>query len=266
MITGFIGAGNLARAIVIGLLDKRVLGSDELLCASGTGATAQSLSQEIGIGLASSRIDLIKRSQTIVLAFKPQHLDTITSEESAVAQNNLVISVLAGCTLESLQAAFPHARNIVRVMPNTPSRINKGVSAFCFQQAPSDEDRQFVENLLKALGTCYEVQESQMHIVTAVSGCGPAVFFQFIDHIAQAAEKRGLERDLAATLAIETGLGSLQLMQRSNQAPSQLVDEVVSPNGVTHALLTSLADSDWSGIIDTAIEAAVNRSTELSKT
>ena len=105
-----------------------------------------------------------------------------------------------------------------------------------------------------------------MHIVTAVSGCGPAVFFQFIDHIAQAAEKRGLEHDLAATLAIETGLGSLQLMQRSNQAPSQLVDEVVSPNGVTHALLTSLADSDWSGIIDTAIEAAVNRSTELSKT
>lgn len=265
MITGFIGAGNLARAIVIGLLDKRVLSPNELLCVSGSGATAQALSQETGIGLASSRIDLLERSQTVVLAFKPQHLDTITKEESAASQNSLVISVLAGRTLESLQAAFPNARNIVRVMPNTPSRIGKGVSAFCFQKTPSDEDRQLVENLLGALGTCYEVQESQMHIVTAVSGCGPAVFFQFIDFIAQAAEKRGLERKLAATLAIETGLGSLQLMAQSNQSPSQLVDEVVSPNGVTHALLTSLGDSDWSNIIDIAMEAAVNRSTELSK-
>lgn len=265
MITGFIGAGNLARAIVIGLLDKSVLSPNELLCVSGSGVTAQTLSQETGIGLASSRIDLLERAQTVSLAFKPQHLDTITAEESTASQNSLVISVLAGRTLESLQAAFPNARNVVRVMPNTPSRIGKGVSAFCFQKTPSGEDRQLVEELLGALGTCYEVQESQMHIVTAVSGCGPAVFFQFIDYIAQAAEKRGLEHDLAATLAIETGLGSLQLMAQSNQAPSQLVNEVVSPNGVTHALLTSLGDSDWSKIIDTAMEAAVNRSTELSK-
>ena len=104
-----------------------------------------------------------------------------------------------------------------------------------------------------------------MHIVTAVSGCGPAVFFQFIDHIVQVAEKRGLGRELATTLAIETGIGSLQLMSQSGQSPSELIDEVVSPNGVTHALLTSLSDNDWSGIVDTAMESAVNRSIELSQ-
>lgn len=265
MTTGFIGAGNLARAIVIGLLEKQVLSPKELICVSGSGATAQALSRETEIELASSRIDLLERAQTVVLAFKPQHLDTITNEEGAAAQESLIISVLAGRTLESLQTAFPHARNIVRVMPNTPSRIGQGVSAYCFRETPSDQDRQLVDSLLGALGTCYEVEESQMHIVTAVSGCGPAVFFQFIDHIAQAAEKRGLDRELAATLAIETGIGSLQLMNQSKQAPSQLVDEVVSPNGVTHALLASLANNDWSGIIDTAIESAVNRSIELSK-
>jgi pyrroline-5-carboxylate reductase len=265
MSTGFIGAGNLARAIVIGLLDKQVLRSSELTCVSGSGSTAQALSKETGIGLAASRIDLLKGAKTVVLAFKPQHLDTITDEEGLAARESLVISVLAGRTLDSMQAAFPLARNLVRVMPNTPSRIGKGVSAYCFLKTPSDQDRQLVESLLGALGTCYEVEESQMHIVTAVSGCGPAVFFQFIDYIAQAAEKRGLERKLAETLAIETGIGSLQLMHQSNQAPAQLVDEVVSPNGVTHALITSLADSGWSGIIDTAMESAVNRSIELSK-
>lgn len=265
MITGFIGAGNLARAIVIRLLEKQVLSADELLCVSGSGTTAQALSQDTGIGLASSRIELLERAQTVVLAFKPQHLETISSDESEISQNSLVISVLAGRTLESLQAAFPNARNIVRVMPNTPSRIGKGVSAYCFRETPSDEDRQLVASLLGALGTCYEVRESQMHIVTAVSGCGPAVFFQFIDHIVQAAEKRGLGRELATTLAIETGIGSLQLMSQSGQSPSELIDEVVSPNGVTHALLTSLSDNDWSGIVDTAMESAVNRSIELSQ-
>ena len=105
-----------------------------------------------------------------------------------------------------------------------------------------------------------------MHIVTAVSGCGPAVFFQFIDLIAQAAENRGLERDTATKLAIETGIGSLNLMLQSGQAPSELVDEVVSPNGVTHALLTSLTDKgNWSEVVDTALQDAVDRSIELSQ-
>ncbi len=265
MKTGFIGAGNLARAITLGLLNKKILSPSEMICVSGSGKTAQALSDETGIGLANSRIELIKNSQTVVLAFKPQHLDTITSEESAAAEDRLIITVLAGRTLESHQAAFPTARNIVRVIPNTPSRIGKGVSAYCFQKAPNDQDRQQVETLLGALGACYEIQESKMHIVTAVSGCGPAVFFQFIDHIARAAEKRGLERELAIKLATETGIGSLELMKQTGQAPSELVDEVVSPNGVTHALLENLKTSDWSGILDTAIEAAVARSIELSQ-
>lgn len=265
MSIGFIGAGNLARAIVLGLLDKEVVAASDMKCVSGSGTTAASLSAETGIGHSPSRPDLISEAQTLVLAFKPQHLDTISRSEGEAASRSLVISVLAGRTLQSLSEAFPSARNVVRVMPNTPSRIGKGVSAYCFRDAPSDTDREQVETLLGALGTCYEVKESQMHIVTAVSGCGPAVFFQFIDLIAKAAERRGLEPQLASKLAIETGIGSLELMKQSDQLPSQLVDEVVSPNGVTHALLTQLERDNWSGILDTAIESAVKRSIELSK-
>lgn len=265
MKTGFIGAGNMARSMIVGLLEKKLVAAEGLVCISGSGATARTLSEETGIELASSRVELLEQAETVILAFKPQHLDTISRDEGAAAQNNLVISVLAGRTMNSLKQVFPHARNIVRVMPNTPSRIGQGVSAYCFQETPSDSDRQLVESLLGALGTCHEVQESQMHIVTAVSGCGPAVFFQFIDYIAHAASKRGLDRATATKLAIETGIGSLNLMAQSEQKPSELVDEVVSPNGVTHALLCSLSDNDWSDIIDQAMEAAVGRSIELSK-
>ncbi len=265
MSIGFIGAGNLARAIVIGLLDNNVFTSGEVKCISGSGKTAQALSQETGIGLSSSRLDLLNQSNTIILAFKPQHLDTITEEEGYAAKNSLLISVLAGRTLASLRSAFPLARNVVRVMPNTPSRIGKGVSAYCYDEPPTNEDRKIVESLLGALGTSYEVKESQMHIVTAVSGCGPAVFFQFIDFIVKAAETHGLEQFLATQLAIETGIGSLELMKQSGQLPSELVDEVVSPNGVTHALLESLKSYHWSETIQNGIDAAVNRSEELSR-
>ena len=265
MNTGFIGAGNLARAMVLGILNKGLLEPQAMQCVSGSGATAARLADSTGIGVAPSRLDLIRESQLIVLAFKPQHLDTITKEEGDAAKDALVVSVLAGRTLDSIRSAFPQARNVIRVMPNTPSRIGKGVSAYCFDTPPTDEDREKVESLLGALGSCHEVDESQMHIITAVSGCGPAVFFRFIDLIAKAAEKHGLEHSLGSQLAIETGIGSLELMQQSDQLPSELVDEVVSPNGVTHALLKNLDSNDWPGMVDEAIAAAVERSIELSR-
>ena len=265
MSIGFIGAGNLARAIVLGILEKGVFSSQEVSCISGSGKTARALSLEAGIGLSSSRLELLNQSNTVILAFKPQHLDTITEEEGNAAKGSLLISVLAGRTLASLRSAFPLARNVVRVMPNTPSRIGKGVSAYCFENPPTKDDREIVESMLGALGASYEVNEPQMHIVTAVSGCGPAVFFQFIDFVAQAAETHGLERSLATQLAIETGIGSLELMKQSGQLPSELVDEVVSPNGVTHALLESLKSADWSETIHKGIDKAVNRSEELSR-
>ncbi len=254
----------MARAMIAGLLDKGLLSKGSLSCVSGSGKTAQSLAEKTGIGRAATRLELLQDSQTIVLAFKPQHLDTISSEEGAAAEDRLVVSVLAGRSMESLRAAFPLARNIVRVMPNTPSRIGQGVSAYCFLESPSSSDRQWVEALLGALGTYHEVREEQMHVVTAVSGCGPAVFFQFVNFIADAASKRGLDRNTATQLAIETGVGSLNLMAQSDRSPAELVDEVVSPNGVTHALLTSLSESEWARIIDQGMDAAVKRSIELS--
>ena len=264
MSLGFIGSGNMARAIVKGVLNQDVYDASDIRCVSGSGATAQALAQETGISSSDNRLDLIEQSGTIIVAFKPQHLESISASESKAASDKLVLSVLAGRTLKSLRATFPSARNIVRVMPNTPSQIGQGVSAYCFDQPPDEVDRQEVVSILSALGSSYAVEESQMHVVTAVSGCGPAVFFRFIDLIAHAASERGLSYSLATQLAIETGLGSLELMRRSDQRPSELVDEVVSPNGVTHALLTSLDRDNWPEIIERSIQAAIKRSEELS--
>lgn len=254
----------MARAMVKGVLTQGSYKAAEICCVSGSGSTAAALANETGISQSDTRLELIERSSTVIVAFKPHHLETISASEAEAATDKLVLSVLAGRSLESLQEALPKARNIVRVMPNTPSQIGRGVSAYCFHRSPSDEDKLEVVSILSALGSAHEVQESQMHIVTAVSGCGPAVFFKFIDLVAKAAARRGLDYSQATQLAIETGLGSLELMRQSNQSPSDLVDEVVSPNGVTHALLTSLDNDHWPEIVEKSIQAAVDRSEELS--
>lgn len=262
---GFIGAGNMATAMVCGLINNKVCLPKNIICASGSRQSAAALSEKMGIHLAESRKQVISDSDLTVLAFKPQHLESITPEESEAANSKLIISVLAGRTLESLSNTFPSAANTIRVMPNTPSKIGMGVSTYCFAQDPSKEHRALILKLLGALGTAHPVEEDQLHIATAVNGCGPAVFFQFIDFIAQAAEKRGLAREQATRLAIETGIGSLELMLQSKSTPEQLVTEVVSPNGVTHALLESLNAQSWSHVLDTAMDDAVKRSIELSK-
>ncbi|MCH6257227.1 pyrroline-5-carboxylate reductase [Puniceicoccaceae bacterium K14] len=264
MKVGFLGAGNMARAMAQGLLDNKTCSPNELYCLSGSGSSAGRLATDLGIVLANTRSDLFTQSDIIILAFKPQHLETVTKEEAASANNKLVISVLAGRTLESLRTTFPDAANCVRVMPNTPSKIGQGVSTYCFQEEPTNKHQEQVTSLLTALGTAHPVKEEQLHIATAINGCGPAVFFQFIDFLAQAAQSRGLPKDLAIQLATETGLGSLALMQASDKSPEELVREVVSPNGVTHALLESLKGQNWDQVLDTAIEDAVKRSIELS--
>ncbi len=261
---GFLGAGNLARAMVQSLLKEGDQTPSDLRCLSGSGATAQRLSDDLGIALAESRQDLFEQSDIIVLAFKPQHLETISEEDSKLASGKLIISVLAGRTLNSLSDHFPSARNIARVMPNTPAKIGKGVSAFCYAENPSEEDKASVESLLESFGYAYQVDEPQMHIATALSGCGPALFFRFIDVLANAAAEKGIPKDLALEVAIKTGLGSLELMRQSNQDPQTLIDEVVSPNGVTHALLESLKNSDWHYGLENGITDAVNRSIELA--
>lgn len=265
MKVGFLGAGNMATAIAQGLLAQGVCHSRELSCLSGSGTSAAQLTQKSGIHLASDRFDLFARSDIIVLAFKPQHLETISPEEAQAAEGKLIASALAGRTLDSIRSTFPKARAWVRIMPNTPAKIGKGTSSYCVAQELEPSDQEKIEALLGALGTYHRISEEHMHAATALNGCGPAFFFLVADLLSQSAAKQGLPRQTALRLATETGMGSLELLARSQKSPAELIKEVASPNGVTHALLQSLQAQGLSSVLDNAVQEAVKRSSELSK-
>lgn len=261
----FIGAGNMASAFVDGLLAKRAAAPAELACYGGADATAATLASRTGITNAASLDELLAGADTLVLAFKPQHLAEADPRLAQLTAGKLVLSILAGKKLASLTNVFPHARNVVRTMPNTPGQIGAGITAWCSRDPLAATDLAMVEKILGALGRFVAVPEAQMDAITAVSGSGPAYVFEFAAALRDGAVAAGLAPDVAYALAVQTLLGSAQLLAQKNIEPEILRNQVTSPNGTTYAGLQRMSARDFRGVIKETVLAAKARSEELSK-
>jgi len=261
----FLGAGNMAAAMVEGLLAQGAAAPADLACLSASGRTAAALAAKTGIRLAATPKDLLAGADALVVAFKPQHLAGADPQLAALTAGKLVISVLAGKRLGRLGAVFPQARNIVRTMPNTPSQIGAGITGWCAAAPLGPADRAIVAALLGAMGQSVEIPEAQMDALTGVSGSGPAYVFEFAAALREAGIAAGLEAAVAEQLAIETLLGASRLLARRQASPEKLRDQVTSPNGTTFAGLQRLAARDFRGIIEETVLAAKARAEELSR-
>lgn len=261
----FLGAGNMASAFVEGLLGQNAAAKSDLICYGGADATAATLAARTGIAAAASLEALTADFDTLVVAFKPQHLADADPRFAAWTEGKLVVSILAGKRLASLERAFPRARNLVRTMPNTPGQIGAGITAWCARGALTDTDRAGVQTLLGALGQAVEVPESDLDAVTGLSGSGPAYVFEFAAALRDAGVAAGLNRSAAEKLAVETLLGASRLLARKAIEPETLRDQVTSPNGTTYAGLQRLKAGDFRGLIRETVLAATARSKELSQ-
>ncbi len=261
----FLGSGNMATAFAEGLLAKNAVTQSALRCFSASGKSAAALAEKTGILQTRSLVELLAGADTLVVAFKPQHLATADPALANLTDGKLVLSVLAGKKISSLQRVFPQARNIVRTMPNTPGQIGAGITGWCVTAPLSATDRATVETILGALGKAVEVSEAQMDAVTGVSGSGPAYVFEFAAALRDAGVAAGLAPETAQTLAVETLLGAARLLARKNIEPETLRNQVTSPNGTTFAGLQRMAARDFRGVIRETVLAATARSEELSK-
>ena len=261
----FLGAGNMASAMVDGLLAKGAATQADLACLGGSGPTAPALASRTGIALAASLEDLTARADTLVVAFKPQQLAGADPRLARLTAGHLVISVLAGKRLARLAETFPAARNIVWAMPNTPARIGAGMTAWCSRAPLSAADRATVDTLLSALGRSLMIEESLMDIAAAVSASGPAFLFEFAAALRDAGVAGGLSSDAAKDLAVETVLGAGRLLARTGTDPEELRRQVTSPKGMTLAGLQRMEARDFRGVMREAILATKARSEEMSR-
>jgi len=266
----FLGVGNLASAMVHGLLDKEVYTPSEIACTSRTNVTAKKLATVTGITHEADLSLLLAPADVVVVAFKPQSLASADPRLAELTGGKLVISVLAGKTTKTLAKTFPKARNIIRTMPNTPLRIGAGMTAYCTRSPLKSADKAKVQRILHAFGEYTRLPEKQMNAATALGGSGPAFLFEFVAGLRDAGIAAHLPDKIALKIAVETVLGAARLLARriaenKKETPETLRDKVTSPNGTTYAGLQVLAGRQFRETLKETILAATRRAGELSR-
>lgn len=261
----FIGAGKMASAIVTGILKQKHFEPQHISCTCGNDPTGPELAKKTGITYQAELAGALDSTEIIVLACKPQQLSDIDETLVSKTDGKLIISILAGITLERLSAKFKGARAIVRAMPNTPGQIGEGITGYATSHPLDEADNTAVKNILTALGEAIALPEAQIDAVTAISGSGPAYLFEFTAALREAAKSLGLPDDISEKLAVQTIFGAASLLKQTEADPETLRDNVTSPGGTTHAALESLKAAHLRPIMIDAVTAARDRSIELSK-
>lgn len=254
----------MASAIVGGLITKGAYTPAHIACLGGADNTAAELAARTRITATNDLAALLDGAQTVVLACKPQQLAALDARLATLTEGKLLISILAGKRLARLAQTFPHARNIVRAMPNTPGQIGAGVTAWAALKPLAPADALIIGDVLGALGKSVAVEEPQLDAVTGLSGSGPAYVFEFAAALREAGIAVGLSRETAKLLAIETLFGAAKLLVQSPDEAETLRDQVTSPNGTTYAGLQRMAARDFRSLIAETVRAAAVRSEELS--
>jgi pyrroline-5-carboxylate reductase len=261
---GFIGAGKMATAIIRGML-RNGTSIEAIVASDPNPSTRAALVGETGIATFDSNAEVVKNSDVIVLAVKPQMMAAVLLElRPLITPEHLVVSVAAGVSLATMANALGSDRRLVRAMPNTPSLVGEGAAAYCLGCAARDGDEAIVASCLMAIGKAFRVPESQLDAVTGLSGSGPAFVYVMIEALADGGVRAGLPREIAQTLAAQTVLGSAKMVLETGQHPGYLKDQVTSPAGTTIAGLHALERGGVRAALMDAVEAAYERSVELA--
>jgi pyrroline-5-carboxylate reductase len=262
----FIGGGNMAAALIGGLA-KRGLRGDRVMVADPSEGQLRHLVAQYGVGVAADNASAAAGAEVVVLAVKPQQMRAVALglAPSLMAARPLVISVAAGIPHAALARWFGPQIAVVRTMPNRPALNGFGATGLYAPASVGAAHRALAESIMAAVSaTVWVEHESQMDTVTALSGSGPAYFFLFMEALEAAAHERGLPRDIAHRLTLETAFGAAQMARDSADSLAVLRDQVTSKGGTTAAALAVLDAAGLRAIVAHAVAAADRRSAELA--
>jgi len=260
---GFAGVGNMASAIINGLLQHTIPGVTGLHAYSPSGAKS---AFESCLTWHSSNKELANAVDIIVIGVKPHLVTSVLADIQDTANQPMIVSLAAGVTTSTIEAHTASKTAVIRTMPNTPSAINAGMTGLFHNHQVTEQQKQIINALFLSIGEVLWLNdESKFHVLTAISGSGPAYFFQFTDALIKAGIDQGLTAEEAAILAVQTAKGAGLLMSKSGKTPAQLQKEVTSPNGTTAAATNCFQKDGLFQLVDTAVSCARQRSIELSE-
>ena len=265
---GFIGAGNMAEAIARGVIAARIFRPSEIIAADISPERRDVFADQLKVRTIADAPSIVTQCQTVLFCVKPQHIaDMLASIRDVVTKDHLIITIAAGISTSYIEDALGAEKHIhvVRVMPNTPMLVGKGMSAIAAGRNATPENLLTARRLFEAASAVVEVKEELMNAVTALSGSGPAYFFFLVEQMIAAGVEMGLSPETAHQLAIQTARGSAEMLCTSTDSPAELRRKVTSPGGTTAAAITVMQEKGMPQAIVDALKAAERRGKELGK-
>ena len=261
---GFIGLGNMASAMIAGMLDKGIAKPEDVIGSDKFEGARNTAADRFGIRVTEDNKAVTAECDVLILAVKPQMLSEVTAEiPDSIKEGTLIISIIAGRTLAQLEEAFGKPVKIVRCMPNTPAMVGAGCSGVCRNTLVTEEEMQQCLEILTSFGIAEEVPEKLMDAVVGVSGSSPAYVFMFIEAMADGAVKAGMPRAQAYRFAAQAVMGSAKLMLETGKHPGELKDMVCSPAGTTIEAVQVLEEMGFRSAVMDAVEACVEKSRNM---
>lgn len=262
---GFIGVGNIAAAILNGIIKSGYITPKNICLFDPDTTKTECFSTRYGITVASSAEDVVKHADIVLIAVKPSVVESVLHTIYPHISRQCIVSVAAGISIAFIESRLPKTASVIRVMPNTPLMVGSGAVAYAVNTAVTDKQSAFVKGMFASSGYAVQVDETLLNSVTAVSGSSPAFVFRFIKDLVEAGVSQGLPASIAVDLVIQTVIGSAIMLRESARSADDLISMVASPNGTTEAGLAALDANGFDRAVKTAADKAYDRSCELTK-
>jgi pyrroline-5-carboxylate reductase len=261
----FLGAGSVSEALMKGLLQARLFPAEHITISNRQNAVRlETLQRRYGVNIVQDKLVECAQADLLILAAKPFDLPGALQEIApSISPRHLVISLAAGISTTTIERLLGQPVPVIRSMPNTSSAVQASATALCAGQWATAEHMALAQLFFSAIGISVVVAESQMDVVTGLSGSGPAYFYYVVEALLEAAQQCGLQTETARTLLVQTIYGAARMLQESDQNPEELRRQVTSPNGTTMAGLTVLEEGGAYQLLLQTVQSATRRSAEM---
>lgn len=261
---GFIGTGNMASAIMGGIIKNQIIPAEEIIGADLSAPGRERAQKQFGIHVTASNKEVVEKAEVIVLSVKPQfYADVIREIKDDIRDSQIIITIAPGKTLAWLLEQFGKDVKIVRTMPNTPAMVGAGMTAACPNEHLTEEEVSYVRTLLESFSRVEIIPERLMDVVVSVSGSSPAYVFMFIEAMADAAVSGGMPRAQAYQFAAQAVLGSAKMVLDTGKHPGELKDMVCSPAGTTIEAVRTLEERGFRSAVFEAMKVCEEMSKSM---
>lgn len=263
---GFIGTGNMANAMIKGMLNAETVTAQNIFAFDIDSAKLLMCAEKYGINSAASANEITDKCSAVFIAIKPADFPNLLKQldESIKTNNPLIISIAAGTDINYISTFLSSTPALVRIMPNINATVGEAMTAYCTNSKVNAGQIKLIEKLCSSFGDVIALDEKYFPIFGVIAGAAPAFAYMFIDELARAAVKLGMNKKQALQIAAQTVLGSAKLVLESDEHPYELIDRVCSPGGITIEGITALQEFGFSNAITQAVERAYQKDSKLS--